>query len=259
MKANPIIQKFSITGCMKEREDVMSVCSGLRENKMLQEVNMTGNYYLGAESLSIICDSLKGRNLTKLDLSSNHMQNRGERLCELLLACKDTLQYLDLNGCKLSAKDMKPISQDLLKLTSLTHLDLHDNGFGESGMKHLAKSLAVCKTITTVHFKSIDIGPRGAKYLTKALTANPSMTDIDISYNSIANKGAKCIAKVLKVNKMIKRLIVSHNFIFEAGGKVLGEALRGCQDFISCDMSGNFISQMTKNEILSYAGRGVMV
>ena len=174
---------------------------------------------LTEEQVSILVFSLEGRNcIKKLDISWNHVSYGGMQSISSCLLKNDTLQELNMSGCKISGDGIAKII-DASK--NLKVLNVSNN-----------PSLCVDTDLNHTYTAEVDLGQvlhivsgNAMLFIAKAISKNTSLQELDISHNNLQDDGAVAIGEQLKFNKTLQHLNMSANGITNKGLQSIAEAL----------------------------------
>ncbi|KAM4796293.1 NACHT, LRR and PYD domains-containing protein 12-like [Rhinophrynus dorsalis] len=238
---------------------VKLLCDGLRHPDCnLQELRL--QY---CDLTSDICEDLRSviitnRSLTRLDLSSNNLQDSGvKRLCDELRHPDCTLQDLGLRDCDLTSDICDDLRSVIITNRSLTRLDLSGNNLQDSGVRRLCDGLRHpdC-TLQDLRLWYCDLTSAICDDLRSVIITNRSLTRLDLSHNNLQDSGVKRLCdglrhpdctlqdlrllgcrltsvicedlhSVIITNRSLTRLDLSHNNkLQDSGVKLLCDGLR---------------------------------
>lgn len=143
----------------------------------------------------------------------------------------------------LTQEEIKVLSEEIKKNTSLQYLRIHDGQIGDDGASQLANMLKVNKSLKSLNLMGNRITNPGAMAIAEALKTNTSLTKLSLDGraldnrcigNTIGNKAAGKMAEMLIVNKTLQKLNLRYNPIDEQGLNSLAKALNtntSLQDF----------------------------
>ncbi|XP_034151508.1 NLR family CARD domain-containing protein 3-like isoform X2 [Esox lucius] len=140
--------------------------------------------------------------LKKLDLSYNHLEDRGvELLSAGLTGPLCNLQTLVLGHCGLTEGCCSDLASVLRSLNSqLKQLDMKDNDLQDSGVILLSAGLEDpnCQ-LHTLGLSGCLVTEKGCAFLVSALKLNPShLKELDLSYNHPGDSGVRLLSALLE-------------------------------------------------------------
>jgi hypothetical protein len=217
LRVNGRLTKISLANNRLGEEGTKAICEALGQNKMLKELDISGEQDYGSNIGGTAgvkhVTKMLGVNggLTKISLARNHLEEEGTKaICEALEQ-NTTLKELDISGGTYDG-DMVP----------------EGNIGGSAGAKHVAKMLGVNGSLTKINVSWNSFGPKGAKVFADALRVNGALTSVELMGNKLGDKGWGAIFAAIcgsKDSKIMSLDAFSEN-ISPAGGKLIAEALR---------------------------------
>lgn len=212
--------------------------------------------------LSIICDSLKGKQLKLIDVSDNAMGEKGINACRSILEGQENLASLKMCNDGLSASAMECMKDILLKTldinnsaiptpTRLTTLHFFNNMSGDGGAKALAAILPLCPLLTDLRFSGTRAGREGSEAVAKSLASLNTgekcvnFVSLDLADNSFGSQGGKNLAKLLANQPNLTYLSLRDGSLEDRGARAVLKSLSssGCPNLVHLDMAAN---DMTK-------------
>lgn len=164
--ANQSLVSVDICVCYLTHKDATEIAHGLKVNKSLTTLDVSGNFFGGygrdgkfiraPEGMEAIADALLVSTLTSLTLAENRLGPEGMRAL--------------VPG---------------LGSTSLTKLDLSRNRIGAEGAIELATGLATSATLLKLDVRLNKLGPEGAKALAPGVAASCSLRALDVRFNGL--------------------------------------------------------------------------
>ena len=163
------------------------------------------------EILSQILPLLSVLNITKLNLSSNWIEDKGANILAKALKTNTSLITLDLSRCEIGDDGAMAIAKALEINQTLKDLYLSLNNILTAGATALAEALKTNSKLKELNIRCNNLGDDGAKALTEALKTNKSLTQLDLYGNNLGPAGAKALADALKINTSLTELFTGLN------------------------------------------------
>ena len=126
-----------------------------------------------------------------LDVSSNHIGNRGASLLVKGLMANLSIIHIDLSNNSITPEGAAILFKSLRGQQSVVSVDMHGNRIGEKGTEALGRLLASNKLISCLNLAKTSVDPR---VLAQGLRGNTSIVSLDISENGISDIEELCIA-----------------------------------------------------------------
>ena len=216
-----------------------------------------------AASLELVQSLSKCKQLTKLNLSKNKLDEAGYQLVQSIRSWGDEppLQKLWLHNCSLTATASLDLVQSLATCKHLTNLSLSENKLGEAGHQlaesikswgdepplqdlwisncsltataslELVQSLATCKHLTVLSLNENKLGEAGHELaqLTRSWGDEPPLQDLWISNSSLTTTASLELVQSLATCKKCVHLDLSENKLGESGYQ-LAQSIRSWGD-----------------------------
>jgi hypothetical protein len=213
----------------------------LKETSSLKILNLSLSFMYDKYLAFIFKDSLKGKKIENLDLSSNFITLAGSKKISEWLKTNKSLKYLNLqqntmNEFKREGADF--IISSLISHPCIISLDLSNmiiTGFGEK----LADLIKVSQTLRILRIINTRMNLDDYKFLSSALCQNNVLTDLNISENDCKSEQAiDLVASFIKSNKTLM-----HVFLDNIG---IGE--RNCNNLLAAIQENETIESYSFND-----------
>ncbi|GFN81800.1 leucine-rich repeat-containing protein 74a-like [Plakobranchus ocellatus] len=186
-------------------QDIKAVCVALLNHSTISRLDLSGNE-LSRQAVQYLCElieenvfitSLQNHNLRELRLSYCDIDEEGGFI--LSKALEDTnLEVLDLSWNHLRQKGATAFCMALADNDSIRELDLSWNGLGREGCAGLEASLAKNRYLVQLNLECNRIGSVSLGHLLKGVEKNSGLETLILSTNPLSTDDAKLIASVLK-------------------------------------------------------------
>jgi Ran GTPase-activating protein (RanGAP) involved in mRNA processing and transport len=222
-------------------ESIRSICSVLRGNKNIQELDVSGNG-IGAAGCahlsSVLCE--KTCNIAKLNLSNNPIDDRAAAELAECFSQNTKLTDVDLRKTNITDAGAAVLAKGIEKNSTLLALCIPDCVQGR-GAALLKRNLA------------LNCGPAALKNTVLALDAGAGMEDVDLSQPAdcvLNDTMCQVLCASLMTNKGLRTLNLSHNNITTASVPYIIEAVEVCPSLFHLDLSHNKIDERGAKEIV---------
>ena len=146
-----------------------------------------------------------------LDIKNSTIKDKNIKIISELLLKLPKIITITISNNEISLQDHKNLIDVLINNTSLTDITLEKNSMVDECAIYLAHLLLNNKTLKILNISFNEIGDSGAIALAEALKDNTSLIDLNISLNEIGDIGASALAKALKNNTTLTNLNISSN------------------------------------------------
>eukprot|EP01132_Coremiostelium_polycephalum_P006121 gene6121-7627_t len=189
--------------------------------------------------------------LTELYLRRTQISFDESLLLRNLILQSRSLTKLDFSSNMLNEESVAVISEALSTNQSVVDLNLSFNVLGPTGCFHLAKSIRTNTKLKILRLHCISMKKEGTQSLTEALAVNHSITQLLASNNFIKNSGCLYFAKLFKQNQTLTFCDLSCNGITDKGASELFKSINDISSStnspIKLDLNGNLIKNLNKN------------
>ena len=122
--------------------------------------------------------------VTKLNISSNKISDKGIALISTALQANTTMTTLDITTCKMSDDGAESLARALTVNKTLQELNVKYNNISDTGIAHIATALRTNNILKKLAIGGETATDEGALSLAAALTANSSMEYLDLYWSS---------------------------------------------------------------------------
>ena len=190
-----------------------------------------GQNHLSSESVASIITGLRhNKSLTILDISGSHFSMVNTLHLSSLLRehSKCTLTSLRLRDCHISSEGAVELATALCKNTTLRELDLSGNPIGEhvEGVTAVATMLVENKSLIELELEDCHISGQGAGELAAALCKNSTLQDLNLDRNPIGVEGASSMSDMLQHNTSLSWLEIRDDSVREDGVRQLMNSVK---------------------------------
>nr|XP_055043110.1 dynein regulatory complex subunit 5 isoform X1 [Misgurnus anguillicaudatus] len=167
----------------------------------------------------------------------HHSKVDDEKCCILVSHLLDhpSLLELDLSHNHIGDRGAKAVSK-LLNGSKLKKLNLYNNRIRGPGAQALAKALSRNTTLTSLILRLNRIGDEGGQALGQALMKNKTLVNLHLGANKMTEPSAMALSRALVDNSTLKILNLSNNKLGADGGKVLLEGISHNRSLVDCDL-----------------------
>jgi hypothetical protein len=213
----------------------------LKETSSLKKLNLSLSFMYDKYLAFIFKDSLKGKKIENLDLSSNFITLAGSKKISEWLMTNKSLKYLNLqqntmNEFKKEGADF--IISSLISHPCIISLDLSNmiiTGFGEK----LGDLIKVSQTLKILRIIKTRMNLDDYKFLSLALCQNNVLTDLNISENDCKSEQAiDLVASFIQSNKTLKHVYLDN----------LGIGDRNCNNLLAAILENETIESYSFND-----------
>ena len=165
---------------------------------------------LTVNSLHCILNELgRFRQLRKLDLSHNSLEDVERDFLSVLPLIPNSLEILNLNNCDLTINSAQYLLKELCRFTQLRELDLSENSleYPESEFLSLLPSLSISLEVLNLH--NCDLTTNSAQCILKELCRLTQLRKLDLSDNSLESLENEFISVLPILPVSLEQLILS--------------------------------------------------
>ncbi|KAM8777957.1 dynein regulatory complex subunit 5 [Rhynchonycteris naso] len=162
--------------------------------------------------------------LEELDLSHNHITDRGARAAAKLLN-HGRLRVLSLANNQVRAPGAQSLAHALAHNTNLLALNLRLNCIEDEGGQALAHALQTNRCLTTLHLGGNELSEPTATLLSQVLSVNTTLTSINLSCNHIGLDGGKQLLEGMSDNRTLLEFDLRLSGVAQESEYLIGQAL----------------------------------
>nr|XP_014349731.1 PREDICTED: ribonuclease inhibitor-like [Latimeria chalumnae] len=195
LNQNQSLRELDLTSNKIENSGMSEICKA--DNNQLQKLSLN-SCNLTSDCCEALCSFLKqNQSLRELDLTSNEIEDLG--MSEICKADNNQLQKLSLWHCGLTAGCCKDLASALHTNQTLTELNLGFNKLCDSGVREIRAALKDpnCK-LQTLNLRNCDLTAGCCKDLTSVLYTNQTLTELNLRWNKLHDSGVRDICAALK-------------------------------------------------------------
>lgn len=193
--------------------DQYELCKGLRENKTLRNLNISGNQFQPAESIT-------------------------QAICQ-----NDGLYSLKMSSCGLSEAACDILSSAFSSKWRLILLDISGNPIGSRGISFLLAILAKNQYLKELNISNTNCDDSVAPKLESLLVENQILEEIDLSKNSFGNSVAQVLGRTLSDNSVLKKLNLATTRMNDNSLIQIAQALTSNSELRSINLADNFFTK----------------
>uniref|UniRef100_A0A1B6KJN2 Uncharacterized protein n=1 Tax=Graphocephala atropunctata TaxID=36148 RepID=A0A1B6KJN2_9HEMI len=150
--------------------------------------------------------------------------------------------YLGLEHYGLDPRQFKPLTEALMRNTTVQELNLRCNVLTEDALFHLGLLTCNIGCLRKLDLQHCKIGPEGVAMLVRDLEVC-GLDELDLSHNEIGDRGMEELANKLSYNTSIHRLNLSHNGLTHQSAIWLADTIEENIALHHLDLSWNHISE----------------
>ena len=271
------IQDLRLESCQLDYAGVQKITEAMVKKTCLHCINLSDNAISDQSAMFITSVIVNSTNLQKLMFSNCKLQNSG--LQQLLQATAKTtslvhldlsnnlftdvtvdnfalmihqnvsLEYLNISGCCVKAKDFEKITHSLVTLKSLTHLDLNCNVTNITSAENIVIIIANNTFLEYLNLSMCEVHKSAFLKVIIALQNNQYLKHLYFFFNSVGYEEAIGIAMVFSNNSFLENVDLSNCSLTEEEMKVILSSLRNHTSLKHFNISSNTITDHVVNEI----------
>ena len=161
--------------------------------------------------------------LTKLCFKNNILTNNIAKRLSYSLQYLNSLERLNLEGCKVSLEGMYFVCQTIKKMLILKSMNLNKNCLNSN--EFLLRSIENLTLLEKLSMSNVGLGDEGVKIISTFIKKLKCLQLLDISHNEITDIGISDICDQFPFMIDLKELNISINRITECGASKLAETL----------------------------------
>ncbi|XP_031329704.1 leucine-rich repeat-containing protein 74A-like isoform X3 [Photinus pyralis] len=157
---------------------------------------------------------------------------------------------LNLKYFGLKDKQIKAITETLMRNRFVQHLILEDNWLSTTSMEYISQMLANNSTVYYLNLRECRIGPEGAAALSMGISSSISLIELDLSFNDLGDDGVEHLEDSLEDTRCLQTLNLSHNNLGERAANTLSFILTFNSSLAELDLSWNNFNTPKGNKLL---------
>ena len=230
-------------------QSAMFITSVIVNNTSLWKLKFSNCKLQNAGLQRLFQATAKITSLVHLDLSNNLFTDVTVDSFALMIHQNISLEYLNISGCCVKAKDFEKITHSLVTLESLTHLDLSCNVINITSAKNIAIVIANNAFIEYLNLSKCEFRKSAFLKVLCALQNSHYMKHLDLHSNSVDYEEATEIATAFSKNPFLEKIDFGNCNLTEQGVKIILSSLRNHTSLKHLDISSNTITNDVVNEI----------
>jgi len=249
----PNLVTLNISDSGLRGNDQKIVSAGIRSNKSLRNLNLSGNdFNPGSEILSSISCI---KTLRSLYLSNCNLHESSCNVLSSMFENHSSLIILDISNNPIGSRGVNMLFRSLSHNDHLVYLNASQTGCEERIGKSLAILLNDNQVLSELDLSKNNIGDSVAYVLGSVLSKQNTLETLNLSSCRITDLGALSVAKSIESNKSIHCLSLRDNFLTKAIGYELIEIIQPNETLINLDLSSNQIDCFALDGISAICSR----
>ena len=199
-----------------------------------------------------------------LDLSSNHMSDKGAGHVARYMCTNPPIIHLDLRSNAITNTGFIKLFRALRRNSFLASLDIsavggiERNKIGLQGCKELANMLLENEIISTLNISTCGVSIEGCAFLSLAFSRNKGLVSVDISANKFGHSGTNKLFSEDNSFGKIENFNISRNDISDLATASLCKQIKLSQSLQTLDLSHNkFTKFFLKQLQISLVGKNI--
>ena len=285
MQTNQALKVFKLQNLSLSTRLVESALEGLKHNQDLEILDLSFNCKLGPElginlkkhlfegqlrdlrlrkcglgtrgviALSHCLDPAYKGSLIHLDLTENHIDQKGMIFLFESLTENSRLESLVLDGNQIHSRKISSLSTFLAANLTLSSLSLKECRLDDGICDALKNGLKKNKSLRKLFLNGNYIYSKGANVLMEGLCFNSGLHELDLSYNKVSNRSDKMLKNLLIENKTLKIFNLKNNLAGDDLGKAALKGLRQNQTISSLNLKNNLMSGGMIRKVTTHLAR----
>lgn len=219
--------------------DQHELCKGLRENKTLKYLNISGNQFQPGESITqAICQN---HNLLSLKMSCCGLSEAACDIFSSAFSSKWTLIRLDISGNPIGSRGISFLLSILAKNQHLKELNISNTSCEDSVSLKLESFLLENQVLEELDLSKNSFGNAVSEVLGRTLSSNTVIRKMNLASTRMNDNSLISIAQALTQNTELKSINLADNFFTKAVGYTLLEYLQENWSLHYIDVSANQI------------------
>ena len=218
LKENKFLNELNLSGNSIKNEGLKYIFEGLNNNFSLS-ILILGNNEIDEKGIANF-NIIQKCNLIKLDLKENSIKNIGLKILGKCLTSSTlmTLKQLNISSCKITFEGIKTFFSIIFQNRTINSITLNNNYLGRGKFDELEPFIS-SMNLRYLGLSGCSIG-KGFIQLASLIISNNTLKGIDLSYNQIDDDCFNHFIKLPRNNRMLKSIDLSKNFISGNSAKV---------------------------------------
>ena len=231
-------------------QNAMLIASVIVNNTNLHKLKFSNCKLQNAGLQQLFQATTKITSLVHLDLSNNLFTDVTVDSFALMIHQNIGLEYLNISGCYVKAKDFEKFTHSLVTLKSLTHLDLSCNVTNITSAENIAIVIANNAFIEYLNLSKCEFRIFAFLKVLCVLQNSHYMKHLDLNSNSVNYEEATEIATAVSKIPYLDKADFSKCNLTEQGVKIILSSLTNHTSLKHFDISSSTITNHVVNEIV---------
>ena len=231
-------------------QSAMFITSAIVNNTNIQKLKFSNCKLQTAGLQQLFQATTKITSLVHLDLSNNLFTDVTVDNFALMIHQNVSLEYLNISGCCVKAKDFEKITHSLVTLKSLTHLDLSCNVVNITSAENIAIIITNNTFLENLNLSNCEVRKTAFLKIFNALQNNQYLKHLYFISNSVGYEEATGIAMVFANNQFLENVDLCNCNLTEKEMKAILSSLRNHTTLKHFDISSCTITNHVVNDIV---------
>ena len=194
------------------KTNIQTLCTKINENKSTKKMNISFNSLSFNEILDISVAFQGYYYLTELNISNNHLENKGT---SILLNCLKKycipIRLLNLSRNIIKNFEIAGLSDYIMETKILKTLNISKNNPHLSGMRSFFNSLTINQTIESLDISYNNIGNLSASFISDMIKSNIYLRILSLKGNNFTEKSMHMFINSFSQNPYISIINMKNN------------------------------------------------